>query len=77
MSATDELLGDNAGYARRYGAPRSFWPPKGVAVIAWMDARMDVYAILGLRPGEAHVIRNAGAVFTDDEIGSLSTTEFL
>ena len=75
MSATDELLGNNARYARRYGGPRSFRPPKGVAVVACMDARMDVYAILGLRPGEAHVIRNAGGVITDDEIRSLSISQ--
>jgi carbonic anhydrase len=75
MSATDELLGNNALYARRYGGPRSFRLPKGVAVIACMDARMDVYAILGLRPGEAHVIRNAGGVITDDEIRSLCISQ--
>lgn len=75
MSATDDLLGNNARYARRYGGPRSFWPPKNVAVIACMDARLDVYALLGLRPGEAHVIRNAGGVVTDDEIRSLAISQ--
>jgi carbonic anhydrase len=75
MSATDELLGNNARYARRYGGPRSFWPPKGVAIVACMDARLDVYAVLGLRPGEAHVIRNAGGVVTDDEIRSLAISQ--
>jgi len=77
MSATDELLGNNARYARRFGGPKSFWPPKGVAVIACMDARLDVYAVLGLRPGEAHVIRNAGGVVTEDEIRSLSISQRL
>jgi carbonic anhydrase len=75
MSATDDLLGNNARYARRYGGPRSFWPPKNVAVIACMDARLDVYSMLGLRPGEAHVIRNAGGVVTDDEIRSLAISQ--
>ena len=77
MSATDELLGNNARYARRYGGPRSFWPPKGVAVVACMEARLDVYAVLGLRPGEAHVIRNAGGAVTDDEIRSLAISQRL
>jgi carbonic anhydrase len=75
MTATDELLGNNARYARKFGGPASFWPPKGVAVIACMDARLDVYSILGLRPGEAHVIRNAGGVVTDDEIRSLAISQ--
>jgi carbonic anhydrase len=77
MSATEELLGNNARYARRYGGPKAFWQAKGVAVVACMDARMDVYAILGLRPGEAHVIRNAGGVITDDEIRSLAISQRL
>jgi carbonic anhydrase len=75
VSVTDELLGNNAKYARRFGGPSSFWPPRGVAVIACMDARLDLYAILGLRPGEAHVIRNAGGVVTDDEIRSLAISQ--
>jgi len=77
MSSTDEFLGNNARYARRFGGPRSFFPPKGVAVVACMDARLDVYAILGLRAGEAHVIRNAGGVVTDDEIRSLAISQRL
>ena len=77
MSATDDLLGNNARFARRYGGPKSFWPPKNVAVIACMDARLDVYAMLGLRPGEAHVIRNAGGVVTEDEIRSLAISQRL
>ena len=75
VSVTDELLGNNARYARRFGGPGSFWPAKGVAVIACMDARLDVYAILGLRAGEAHVIRNAGGVVTDGEIRSLAISQ--
>jgi carbonic anhydrase len=75
MSATDDLLGNNARFARRFGGPGSFWPSKGVAVIACMDARLDVSAILGLRPGEAQVIRNAGGVVTEDEIRSLAISQ--
>jgi carbonic anhydrase len=75
MSATDDLLGNNARFARKYGGPRAFWPSKGVAVVACMDARLDVFALLGLRPGEAHVIRNAGGVVTEDEIRSLAISQ--
>jgi len=75
MSATDDLLGNNARYARKFGGPGSFWPSRGVAVVACMDARLDVFALLGLRPGEAHVIRNAGGVVTDDEIRSLAISQ--
>jgi carbonic anhydrase len=52
-------------------------PAKGVAVVACMDARLDVYRILGLNEGEAHVIRNAGGVITDDEIRSLAISQRL
>src|SRR6185437_903716 len=52
-------------------------PGKKLAVIACMDARLDVYRILGLNPGEAHVIRNAGGVVTDDEIRSLAISQRL
>lgn len=52
-------------------------PSKHVAVVACMDARLDVYRILGLKDGEAHVIRNAGGVVTDDEIRSLAISQRL
>jgi carbonic anhydrase len=77
MTTTDEFLGNNARYARRFGGPRSFRPARGVVVVACMDARLDVYAILGLRAGEAQVIRNAGGVVTDDEIRSLAISQRL
>jgi carbonic anhydrase len=77
MSATDELLANNAAYAERFVGPLALPPAKGVAVIACMDARMNVYAILGLNEGEAHVIRNAGGVVTDGEIRSLAISQRL
>jgi carbonic anhydrase len=77
MTVTDELLGNNARYARRYGGPGSSWPSKAVAVVACMDARLDVYAMLGLRPGQAQVIRNAGGVITEDAIRSLAISQRL
>jgi carbonic anhydrase len=77
MSATDELLANNARYAEQFTGPLPLPPAKGVAVIACMDARINVYAILGLGEGEAHVIRNAGGVVTDDEIRSLAISQRL
>src|SRR6202000_3495400 len=52
-------------------------PSKHVAVVACMDARLDVYRLLGIKEGEAHVIRNAGGVVTDDAIRSLATSQRL
>jgi carbonic anhydrase len=77
MSATDELLANNARYAEQFAGPLPLPPAKGVAVIACMDARLNVYGILGLNEGEAHVIRNAGGVVTDDEIRSLAISQRL
>ena len=77
MSVTDELLANNARYAETFGGQLPLPPAKGVAVVACMDARLDVYRILGLNEGEAHVIRNAGGVVTDDEIRSLAISQRL
>jgi carbonic anhydrase len=77
VSVTDELLANNADYASSFSGPLPLPPAKGVAVVACMDARLDVYRILGLNEGEAHVIRNAGGVVTDDEIRSLAITQLL
>jgi carbonic anhydrase len=77
MSATDDYLKNNDAYAATFGGPLPMPPSNGTAVIACMDARLNVYAILGLRDGEAHVIRNAGGVVTDDEIRSLAISQRL
>jgi carbonic anhydrase len=77
MSVTDELLANNAKYAETFKGPLPLPPAKHVAVVACMDARLNVYAILGLNEGEAHVIRNAGGVVTDDEIRSLAISQRL
>ena len=77
MSVTDEYLANNAEYARTFSGPLPLPPSRHVAVVACMDARMDVYRILGLKEGEAHVIRNAGGVVTDDEIRSLAISQRL
>jgi len=77
VSVTDELLENNARYAETFTGPLPLPPAKHVAVLACMDARIDVYRVLGLQEGEAHVIRNAGGVVTDDEIRSLAISQRL
>ena len=78
MSATDDLIANNAGYAEGFDKADLPLPPaKKVAVIACMDARLNVYGALGLAEGDAHVIRNAGGVVTDDEIRSLAISQRL
>lgn len=77
MSVTDEYLKNNDAYAAQFSGPLPLPPSRGVAVVACMDARIDVYRVLGLAEGEAHVIRNAGGVITDDEIRSLAISQRL
>jgi carbonic anhydrase len=77
MSKTDELLENNRRYAESAGGRMPPHSAVSVAVIACMDARLNVYALLGLTEGEAHVIRNAGGVVTDDEIRSLAISQRL
>ena len=78
MSVTDELLQNNEAYAESFDKGNLPLPPaKGVAVVACMDARLNVYRMLGLQEGDAHVISNAGGVITDDEIRSLAISQRL
>src|SRR4028119_142157 len=78
MTITDELLRNNDRYADSFDKGDLPLPPgKGVAVVACMDARLNVYGMLGLEEGDAHVIRNAGGVITDDEIRSLVISQRL
>jgi carbonic anhydrase len=78
MTVTDELLQNNAEFARSFSKGDLPMPPgKGLAVVACMDARLNVYALLGLSEGEAHVIRNAGGVVTEDVIRSLAISQHL
>ncbi|WP_018682010.1 beta-class carbonic anhydrase [Actinokineospora enzanensis] len=77
MSVTDELLANNARYAESFTGPLPLPPARHVAVLACMDARINVYGVLGLNEGEAHVIRNAGGVVTEDEIRSLAISQRL
>jgi len=78
MSNTDELVANNAKYAEAFDKSELPLPPaRKLAIIACMDARVSPYALLGLREGDAHVIRNAGGVVTDDEIRSLAISQRL
>ncbi len=77
MSVTDELLANNATYAESFEGPLPLPPARQLAVVACMDARINVYAALGLKEGESHVIRNAGGVITADEIRSLAISQRL
>jgi carbonic anhydrase len=78
VSVTDELLQNAERYAESFDRGGLPLPPaKRVAVLACMDARLNPYGILGLQEGDAHVIRNAGGVVTDDEIRSLSISQRL
>ena len=78
MSVTDELLLNNEAYAASFDKGDLALPPgKKVAVLACMDARLSPYGALGLKEGDAHVIRNAGGVVTDDEIRSLAISQRL
>lgn len=78
MSVTDELLKNNETYAGGFAKGDLPLPPgKKVAVVACMDARLDPARALGLEEGDAHVIRNAGGVITDDEIRSLAISQHL
>ena len=78
MSVTDELLRNAERYTETFDhADLPLPPAKRVAVLACMDARVNPYGILGLSEGDAHVIRNAGGVVTDDEIRSLAISQRL
>jgi len=78
MSATDDVLKNNEAYAASFDKADLPLPPaKKLAVVACMDARLHVHALLGLQEGDAHIIRNAGGVVTDDGIRSLAISQRL
>jgi carbonic anhydrase len=76
MSLTDDLLAANAHYVE-HGFPgsRPLRPRRALAIVACMDSRMDLFALLGLEVGDAHVLRNGGGVITDDVIRSLAISQ--
>jgi carbonic anhydrase len=78
VSTIDELVRNANAYSESFDRGYLPLPPaKRVAVVACMDARLNPYGLLGLHEGDAHVIRNAGGVITDDEIRSLSISQRL
>jgi carbonic anhydrase len=77
MTVTDQYLENNKAYAANFQGPLPLPPAKQIAVLACMDARINVYGVLGIQEGESHVIRNAGGVVTDDEIRSLAISQRL
>src|SRR5215831_6914010 len=77
MSVTDEFIRNNEAYVASFGGKLPMPPSQHVAVLACMDARLNVYGMLGLKEGEAHVIRNAGGVASDDAIRSLAISQRL
>jgi carbonic anhydrase len=78
MSSTDEVLANNEQYVSSFDKGDLPLPPgRKLAVVACMDARLNVYALLGLNEGEAHVIRNAGGAVTDDVIRSIAISQRL
>jgi carbonic anhydrase len=78
MSTTDDLLRNAEAYAASFDKGDLPLPPgRKIAIVACMDARLNPYGLLGLQEGDAHVIRNAGGVITDDEIRSLAISQRL
>jgi carbonic anhydrase len=78
MAATDEMVRSSERYSEQFEMGHLALPPaKRVAVLACMDARLNPYALLGLSEGDAHIIRNAGGVLTDDAVRSLAISQHL
>jgi len=78
VNAIDTFLENNAKYAAAFSkGDLVVRPAKEIAIVACMDARLDVHALLGLEEGDAHIIRNAGGVVTDDVIRSLTISQRL
>ena len=78
MDTIDELLANNREFAEALAERHlDVRPARRLAIVTCMDSRLDVFAALGLADGEAHVLRNAGGVITDDVIRSLSISQRL
>jgi carbonic anhydrase len=78
MTVIDQLVQNASSYSDSFDSGELPLPPaKRVAIVACMDARLNPYGLLGLHEGDAHVIRNAGGVITDDEIRSLAISQRL
>jgi carbonic anhydrase len=79
MAVADDLLANNERFAAQFhtGTALPVAPSKHLAIVACMDSRLDLFQVLGLGEGEAHIIRNAGGVVTDDVIRSLLVSQRL
>ena len=77
MGEIDRMLAANDEWARRFPGSKPVRPARAVAVVACMDSRMPLFGMLGLDVGDAHVIRNAGGVITEDTIRSLTVSQHL
>src|SRR3712207_3495902 len=75
MGEIDRMLAANAAWAERFPGSKDVRPARRVAVVACMDSRMPLFQMLGLEVGDAHVIRNAGGVITEDVIRSLTVSQ--
>jgi carbonic anhydrase len=76
METIEELLGNNRAFADSLPEKHlDVQPSRRLAIVTCMDSRLDVFAALGLRDGEAHVLRNAGGIVTDDVIRSLAISQ--
>jgi carbonic anhydrase len=75
MSEIDRMLAANSDWAERFPGSKDVRPARRVAVVACMDSRMPLFQMLGLEVGDAHVIRNAGGVITEDVIRSLTLSQ--
>ena len=75
MSAIDHLIHANANYIAQFPGARPLRPKLGLAVVACMDSRLDLFGALGLEIGDAHLIRNAGGMVTDDVLRSLALSQ--
>ena len=75
MAEIDRMLQANEEWARRFPGSKPVRPARKVAVVACMDSRMPLFGMLGLEIGDAHVIRNAGGVITEDTIRSLTISQ--
>ena len=76
MDTTDELLANNRDFAAALPKRHlDVQPSRRLAIVTCMDSRLDVFAALGLRDGEAHILRNAGGVITDDVVRSLAVSQ--
>jgi carbonic anhydrase len=76
-SAIDELVGNAVAHEADFEGPRAVIPAKHVAIVTCMDSRIDSFRIFGLDSGEAHILRNAGGLVTDDVLRSLVLSQRL